>query len=465
MLSYFKKNYQFKLVLSLVIISVTWVNFNHVFWVNQNVINHDVNHYYSYLPAFFYEKDLKLNFLNDTNNIVTEGRYYSPKKTPENGYVIKMSMGMAVSYLPFFGLAHAYAQWSGDEVNGFSPPYHFALQFSTLIYFLIGLYFLWKFLLLNYSKLISAVTILLICFGTNVFFYLTFRAALSHIIGFTGIAMLMYYSQKWHQNPSSTTSIKIGLLIGFLTLVRPINLLAVIPFLLYNFHGLNSLKSQIYFFVNQKINLLIIGFTAFLVVLPQLLYWHYATGHFFFNSYVEEGFYFSEPHVIKALFGFRKGWLIYTPIMLLSLIGIWLIYKTKKSYFYSILIFTSIYIYVAFSWWCWWYGGSYGQRVMIDIYPILALPLAAFLHWVSDLKKFPKKIWIIAISALTLLNLFQTTQAKFNIIHYDSMTFDSYVKAFGVMTNNNEIKKLLQKPDYENALKGEVERELPYLGE
>jgi hypothetical protein len=200
-------------------------------------------------------------------------------------------------------------------------------------------------------------------------------------------------------------------------------------------------------------------------VLPQLLYWHYATGHFFFNSYVEEGFYFSEPHVIKALFGFRKGWLIYTPIMLLSLIGIWLIYKTKKSYFYSILIFTSIYIYVAFSWWCWWYGGSYGQRVMIDIYPILALPLAAFLHWVSDLKKFPKKIWIIAISALTLLNLFQTTQAKFNIIHYDSMTFDSYVKAFGVMTNNNEIKKLLQKPDYENALKGEVEREMPYLGE
>jgi hypothetical protein len=33
------------------------------------------------------------------------------------------------------------------------------------------------------------------------------------------------------------------------------------------------------------------------------------------------------------------------------------------------------------------------------------------------------------------------------------------------MTNNNEIKKLLQKPDYENALKGEVEREMPYLGE
>ncbi len=465
MLSYLKKNYQFKLLLSLVIISVTWVNFNHIFWVNQGVINHDVKHYYSYLPAFFYEKDLKLNFLNDTNNLVTEGRYYSPKKTPDNRYVIKMSMGMAVSYLPFFGLAHVYAKYSGEEVNGFSPPYHFALQFSTLFYFLIGLYFLWKFLLLHYSELISTLTIILICFGTNVFFYLTFRAALSHIIGFSAMAILMYCLAQWHQRPSYFTSLKIGLLIGFLTLVRPINLLAVLPFILYNVNNLKSIKSQLTLFLNQKINLLIIGLTALLVVLPQLLYWHYATGHYLFNSYVEEGFYFNKPHIIKALFGFRKGWLIYTPIMIFSLIGLWFIYKTKKSYFFSILIFTIIYIYVAFSWWCWWYGGSYGQRVMIDIYPVLALPLAAFLHYVSDLKKFPKQIWITVISGLILLNLFQTTQAKFNIIHYDSMTYESYIKAFGVMTNNNEIKNLLQKPDYENALKGKEERELPYLGE
>jgi len=165
------------------------------------------------------------------------------------------------------------------------------------------------------------------------------------------------------------------------------------------------------------------------------------------------------------LFGFRKGWLIYIPIMLFALVGIWHIYKTKKEYYLSILLFTIIYIYVAFSWWCWWYGGSYGQRVMIDIYPVLALPLAAFLKNIFELRKSSKQIWISVISFLTLLNLFQTTQAKFNIIHYDSMTFKSYVKAFGVITNNNEIKKLLQKPDYENALKGKEERELPYLGE
>lgn len=462
---FLRKNYQFKLLLFLVITSATWVNFNHIFWVNQNVINHDVNHYYSYLPAFFYEKDLKLNFLNDTAYTTVEGRYYAPKKIEGNRYVIKMSMGMAVSYLPFFGLAHVYAKWNGDEVNGFSPPYHFALQFSTLFYFLVGLYFLWKLLILHYSKGISVITLLLICFATNVFFYLTFRAALSHIIGFTGIAMLLYYSQKWHQNPTITTSIKIGFIIGFITLVRPINFLAVSLFILYNINNVKSLKQKINLLLNNKVNLTLMFFTGLLAVLPQLLYWHYTTGQYFFNSYVEEGFFFDKPHLIKALFGFRKGWLIYTPIMLFALVGIWHIYKTKKEYYLSILLFTIIYIFVAFSWWCWWYGGSYGQRVMIDIYPVLALPLAAFLKNIFELRKSSKQIWISLISFLTLLNLFQTTQAKFNIIHYDSMTFKSYVKAFGVITNNNEIKKLLQKPDYENALKGKEERELPYLGE
>lgn len=38
------------------------------------------------------------------------------------------------------------------------------------------------------------------------------------------------------------------------------------------------------------------------------------------------------------------------------------------------------------------------------------------------------------------------------------MTFESYIKSFGVITNNNEIKKLYKTPDYENALKGIEER-------
>jgi hypothetical protein len=105
------------------------------------------------------------------------------------------------------------------------------------------------------------------------------------------------------------------------------------------------------------------------------MYWKYITGELFFNSYVGEQFYFNNSHVLKGLFGFRKGWLIYTPIMLFSILGIYFLRNQLKHFFASISITLFIYIFVIFSWWCWWYGGSFGQRAMIDIYPLLAIPL------------------------------------------------------------------------------------------
>lgn len=446
-----------KLVFILVIISTTWVNFNHTFWQNEDVITHDVKHYYSYLPAFFYEKDLKLNFLNDSVNQKIELNYYNPNKAPNSNYIIKMSMGMAISYLPFFTAAHFYCKLFNVTTNGFTSPYHFALQFSTLIYFLIGLFYLWKVLVKFYNKTISTITLLIICFATNVFFYLTFKAALSHIVGFTLIALFLYLTIGWYQKQNLKYSIALGCVIGFLTLVRPINVLVVIFFVLYNVKNKNDLQVNLKLYWTQKLHVAIIVLFSFLVVLPQLIYWKYITNQYFFNSYVGENFYFFNPHIFKAIFGFRKGWLIYTPVMVFSLIGILFIYKQYKQFYLAIVIFLIIYIYITFSWWCWWYGGSFSQRVMIDIYPILAIPLSAFLKYISQLSNKKIIAFSTLIIFLTLLNLFQTTQAKFNIIHYDSMTFKSYVKAFGVITNNDDIKKLYQPANYPKALKGEDE--------
>ncbi len=446
-----------KLVFILVIISTTWVNFNHTFWQNEDVITHDVKHYYSYLPAFFYEKDLKLNFLNDSVNQKIELNYNNPNKAPNSNYIIKMSMGMAISYLPFFTAAHFYCKLFNVTTNGFTSPYHFALQFSTLIYFLIGLFYLWKVLVKFYNKTISTITLLIICFATNVFFYLTFKAALSHIVGFTLIALFLYLTIGWYQKQNLKYSIALGCVIGFLTLVRPINVLVVIFFVLYNVKNKNDLQVNLKLYWTQKLHVAIIVLFSFLVVLPQLIYWKYITNQYFFNSYVGENFYFFNPHIFKAIFGFRKGWLIYTPVMVFSLIGILFIYKQYKQFYLAIVIFLIIYIYITFSWWCWWYGGSFSQRVMIDIYPILAIPLSAFLKYISQLSNKKIIAFSTLIIFLTLLNLFQTTQAKFNIIHYDSMTFKSYVKAFGVITNNDDIKKLYQPANYPKALKGEDE--------
>ena len=99
---FFDHKFNLKWLIVITSISVSWVNFNHERWLSFDIMSHDKAHYYSYLPALFYENDLKLSFLNDTVNQKLHNKYYAPNHTPEGKAVIKMSMGMAFSYLPFF---------------------------------------------------------------------------------------------------------------------------------------------------------------------------------------------------------------------------------------------------------------------------------------------------------------------------------------------------------------------------
>ena len=441
-------------IIAITLISITWVNLNITRWQKGNIITHDVISYYSYLPAAFYEHDLTLSFLNDTANHELENRYYWPNKDANGNKIIKVSMGMALSYLPFFGAAHLYCKLFNEEANGFSDPYHFAVQFSSLFYFLIGVLYLLRLLKLYYNNRVIIITSLSIIFGTNIIYYLTNGAGMAHPVDFALIAAFIYYTVKWHQSQTLKLAMLIGIIGGSITLVRPVNILVFFIFFFYDVNSLKEISEKIKFILNNYIHILVIAICSILVFLPQLIYWKYVSGNFIINSYVGERFYFDHPHIIDGLFSFRKGWLIYTPIMLFSLIGFYYLKKEKRSFFTPILIFTLGYIYLIFSWWCWWYGGSFSQRALIDIYPILALPFAAFISHIESLKGFKKHLIHLVIVLLILLNIFQTMQAKWNTIHYDSMTKEAYFDAFLRLTKNPEREKFLKHPDYDKAIHG-----------
>ena len=444
-------------IIVITLISITWVNFNITRWQKGNIITFDVISYYSYLPAVFYEHDLSLSFLDDTLNKKNEDRYYWPNKDAHGNKIIKVSMGMAITYLPFFGAAHIYCKLVDLETNGFTDPYHFAIQFSSLFYFLIGLIFLLRILKLYYKNEVIFITSLSIVFGTNIIYYLTNGAGMAHPVDFALIAAFIYYTIKWHHTQTFKLSIIIGFLIGFITLVRPINIVVFIIFLLYNVNSLNDLIEKIKFLLKEYKHILIISICGILLFIPQLIYWKWVSGNFFINSYVGEKFYFNNPHIIDGLFSFRKGWLIYSPIMIFSLIGFYYLRKGNKSFFTSFLIFIVLYFYLVFSWWCWWYGGSFGQRALIDIYPMLALPFAAFISHIKSNKGLKKNLVYISIFLLILLSIFQTMQAKWNTIHFDSMTKEAYFDAFFRLTKNPEREKFLKHPDYDEARQGNDE--------
>lgn len=422
---------------------------------NDDVIKWDVIGYYSYLPATFIDKDLSLSFITPENKIQYNGVKYAYVDDKNGNHILKYSMGMSVLYAPFFFTAHLLAEPLGYAADGFSASYEFFIEFSGLFYILIGLWYLRKLLLQFYPEKTVALTLLFVFFGTNLLCYSTIEPAMSHAYTFSLFSVFLYYSVEFYKKVSLKSTVILAVCFGLIVLVRPLNVFFILPLLLFNCYNFGDLKTRFSFFIQHYKYAFTFLLIVTLVILPQLLYYKYVTGSYLVFSYGKERFYFDNPHIIKTLLSFRKGWLIYTPIMAFALYGIWNMRKQPINGFkLSILILLPIYLYLVSSWWCWWYGGSFGQRSLIDIYPLLALSLAAFIFKIQDFSKINKQIIYSVMGLFLVLNIFQTFQYKYNIIDYDGMTFKEYVHVFGSLDDEKIDTTLLKKPDYDRAVLG-----------
>lgn len=449
LIKYLKRCPSIVVILAL-IISCIWVNGNVDKWTKKSVIDWDVTSYYSYLPAVFIKNDLTLKFFDSDPQFYKDNKQYNPQLCPNGNYVIKTSMGMSVMYLPFFAVAHITAKVFGYAADGYSEPYQFMIQFSGLFYLVIGLFFLRRLLLLYFSEKVIAFTFLFVLFGSNLFYYASVQGAMSHAHTFCLACIFIWYSIRWLLKPDLKTTVILGLTFGLIVLIRPVNILFILFLVFFGVTSLTGIKHRLFLFIRHISLVFLMMVLSVLVFLPQLLYWKWITGHYFFNSYIGEQFYFGNPHLIEGLFGFRKGWLLYSPIMIFSLVGLFMLFKTKKEFSWPSGILFVVYVYVVVSWWCWWYGGSYGLRAMIDIYPFLIIAFAVFVN-----KIILNKAVMSVLGILVLINCFQMYQYRRGVIHFDSMTKEAYIDALFRVETSPNLEKLISPPDYEKARKGE----------
>jgi hypothetical protein len=192
------------------------------------------------------------------------------------------------------------------------------------------------------------------------------------------------------------------------------------------------------------------------VWLPQMIYWREMTGQWLYFSYgSDERFFFGDPAVLKGLFSWRKGLFIYTPLLLFSFAGIFILWIRRSPHALAVTIFTALNIYIIFSWWCWWYGGGFGQRAFIDSYALMAVAAAALLSVPLTAGRIWLKSMILSLFLLLMsLGIFNNFQYYHGAIHWDSMTREAYLDSFGRVRPSPHFHELLDAPDYEQAKKG-----------
>lgn len=216
----------------------------------------------------------------------------------------------------------------------------------------------------------------------------------------------------------------LGLAVGWATLTRPTDGLIVFIPILWGIGSLAAVKPRVDYLKQHSPYIGVAVAVASLFLLLQMSYWKYATGHWIVFSYQGEGFEFGNPHIIEGLFSFRKGWFLYTPIALLGFLGVPFL-RAKKDINWFMLLF-SVYFaatfYVVFSWKMWFYGGSFGCRALIQSLPMLALPLTALFQTLYDKSKWLLSGAVAVVLALVVLNIFQTWQYSWGILHWADMT-------------------------------------------
>ena len=430
-----------------------WYGINLDSWGKNRVIQNDVVSYYAYLPAAIIFKDLNFGFTKDLPKDF-EGTIWL-QTAPNGKPILRMTMGLALLWTPFFLLAHLFASVGGISALGYSWPYGLTVFIAAMTYLFMGLYYLRKILLRYFPDTVAAIVLLLVVLATNLMYYVAAEPGMSHVFNFGLITAFLYFSIRWTETPSMKYALFLGFLAGLIVLIRPVNVLVLLFPALAGISSLDDFKNRI---TSNWKGILMAGIVAFLVLVPQMLYWKAQTGQFFFNSYMDQGkFFFLKPEIVNGLFSYRKGWLLYTPLMLLAFAGMFLMKKALPSLLLPVVVFTLLNIYIVFSWWCWWYGGSFGSRPMIDMYGVMAIPMAVFIDKALNSKKWFKLFALTILVGFLFLNQFQMSQYRSSLLHWDSMTKEAYWGIFGKKKWPEGYDKKIKAPDYDKALRGEKE--------
>ena len=320
--------------------------------------------YYQWLPAVLLDHDVD--------------RMYWTYDMGDGRWLSLFNIGVALLQLPFFLFGHLTAMALGAPLSGFSEPYMAALLCGSSFYLALGGAFTYRLARLHTTAMASAITVLLTFAATNLYFYSVYEPLMSHVYSYFLITLFTWCSLSLLRKVTVRIMVAWVLSASLIVLVRPLNVIVyLLPFLVWARFpgGVMRIVREVIAHPRPFVLAVLIALVPWCL---QSAYWHHVTGSWLLFTYGEKGEGFDLIKMVPGmvLTSTMNGWLTYTPILapvlLFLLLGAWrgvLAFRTIA------LIFTVIWLSYA-AWWCWWLGGAFGFRGFIDLYGMLALPMA-----------------------------------------------------------------------------------------
>ena len=342
----------------------------------EKVINEDAWGYYIIAPALFEFNDPNFNFIDTTFKKNNNSQYFPPVvNTLENGQTVcKYYSGVALLQAPFYWIDRCLFPKDHFQ-SGLSFHRQMSILISSITYLLLACGLLM--IILKRMGILPIWNMLLcsaVLFGSNLLSYATYDAAYSHVYSFFAIMLLIKCMQDINLKGIKHLSLfKLGLSLGLVIIIRPVNALAGLALLGFINHNLWPAYKQ-HWVKHSLYACLGIG----LMISIQCSLWYWQTGKWLVYPYGQEKLNLLEPHVFEFVFGYNCGWALYTPLPFVLLCLSLVCFGLQKQWLKMLLVGGSSYlvIHVLSSWYYLHYGCTVGCRPITEFYGLIALAFA-----------------------------------------------------------------------------------------
>lgn len=325
------------------------------------------------------------------------------ERTPAGYIVNKYPVGMAILETPGLLVGHVIARYVvHSPTDGVSPPYQIAVAWSLLILYFVSFLLLYRAMLdLGVTRMWAFGFGLTALLGTNLIHYVAKELTMVHAAGVAVFNILLFLSIRWfgeHRRIHLAHGILLGALIGLLFLIRNTNIL-ILPVLA----AVVWTRKRIY--VSDVLPVLF-GAAAIAALQPVSLW--FLWGRLRFSTYYNESFTSGISGVTNALGSARHGLLVYSPwyavLLLIVAYGAFRLPQARRVCIAAIASFLLMAV-VNGTWWCWWFGYSFGNRAFTETLPSLSLAAALSISWLSMGRRATIALLVVML-AVVALNLY-----------------------------------------------------------
>lgn len=377
---------QLVIVATLVLSLLCYWLIYHLGLPHQPPVRSDGEGYYAYLPAYLVYGDPSLrsvllhHFLNNSQYAPFRPSTYGLTLEPIGNWLDQYPVGEATLLIPFFLAGHLLALAQGLNANGYTSPELYAVGTGAAVYAALGLLALRAVLRRWFTDGVVAATLVVIVFGSSLFHYITYNSIFSQGFSFAAVAVALLCTVRWFERPASWwRALSLALSIGAVVAIRITDAVLLPGVLLLGVGSLAALRAQLALLGHHLWRSALVLVAAAACLVPQVFTWWVATGHLIVDPYVDQSFSLGHPQLLASLFALvPHGLLPYAPALGLCAVGLAIAWWQRRDLAMPVTVAFLPFWYLMSCWWDWSFSEGFGNRIYVNILPILAIPLAVF---------------------------------------------------------------------------------------